>query len=128
MVIAQWNHFGFSNPYANFGDADGTLVYDADDVSASSVEVTLPLTGLNRFAADFTKHMLSADFFDIAEFPVATFKRTKVESVGASTLKVTGDLTNKDITNKVVPDVNMNKAGVHTHAKEKGAAGEKKVK
>ena len=74
MVIAQWNHFGFSNPYANFGDVDGTLVYDADDVSASSVEVTLPLTGLDSFSDDFDKHLWSADFFDIARFPAATFK------------------------------------------------------
>src|SRR3546814_4322466 len=74
MVIAQWNHFGFSNPYANFGDADGTLVYDADDVSASSVEVTLPLTGLDSFAAAFDKHLLSAAFFDIAKIQVAPFQ------------------------------------------------------
>src|SRR5690606_7978510 len=69
MVIAQWNHFGFSNPYANFGDIDGTLVYDADDVAASSVDVTLPLTGMDSFSDDFDKHLLSADFFDIAKFP-----------------------------------------------------------
>ena len=29
MVLASWNHFGFSNPTANFGQVDGTLVYDA---------------------------------------------------------------------------------------------------
>src|SRR3546814_1197440 len=100
MVIAQWNHFGFSNPYANFGDVDGTLVYDADDVSASSVEVTLPLTGMDSFSDDFDKHLLSADFFDIAKFPAATFKSTKVEAAGEGKLKVTGDLTIKDITKR----------------------------
>ncbi|MGH6978821.1 MAG: YceI family protein, partial [Brevundimonas sp.] len=56
-VIAQWNHFGFSNPSLNFGQADGTLVYDADDVSASSVQVTLPLSGLNSFVPDFDEHL-----------------------------------------------------------------------
>src|SRR3546814_7926098 len=56
MVVAQWNHFGFSNPYANFGDVDGTLVYDADDVSASSVEVTLPLTGMDSFSDRSEEH------------------------------------------------------------------------
>src|SRR3546814_2811931 len=61
MVVAQWNHFGFSNPYANFGDADGTLVYDADDVSASSVEVTLPLTGMDSFSDDFDEHLRSEE-------------------------------------------------------------------
>src|SRR3546814_18311070 len=110
MVIAQWNHFGFSNPYANFGDADGTLVYDADDVSASSVEVTLPLTGLNSFAADFDKHLLSADFFAIAEFQVATFKSTKVEAVGEGTRQVPRDPTIKATTKPVDLDVHRKKA------------------
>src|SRR3546814_20615521 len=119
MVVAQWNHFGFSNPYANFGDADGTLVYDADDVSASSVEVTLPLTGLNSFAADFDKHLLSADFFDIAEFPVPTFKSTKVEAVGEGTQKVTGDLTIKRLTNPVVLDGPPKKPGVTQRPKKR---------
>ncbi len=112
-VIAQWNHFGFSNPYANFGQVDGTLVYDADDVSASSVQVTLPLTGLDSFVADFDEHLKSADFFDAASFPAATFKSTAVEAAGEGKLKVTGDLTIKDITQPVVLDVTLNKAGVH---------------
>ena len=81
-VIAQWNHFGFSNPTAHFGDADGTLVYDADDVAASSVEVTLPLSGLNSYTAKFDQHLRSSDFFDAAAFPLATFESTRVEAVG----------------------------------------------
>ena len=117
MVVAQWNHFGFSNPYANFGDADGTLVYDADDVSASSVAVTLPLTGLDSFSDDFDKHLWSADFFDIARFPAATFKSTSVEVIGEGELKVTGDLTIKDITRPVVLDVTLNKAAEHPMTK-----------
>jgi len=116
-VIAQWSHFGFSNPYANFGDVDGTLVYDADDVSASSVEVTLPLTGMDSFSDDFDKHLLSADFFDIAKFPAATFKSTKVEAAGEGKLKVTGNLTIKDITKPVVLDVTLNKAADHPMTK-----------
>ena len=112
-VIAQWNHFGFSNPTAHFGNVDGTLVYDADNVAASSVEVTLPLSGLDSYTAKFDEHLRSADFFEVAAFPVATFKSTKVESVGEGKLKVTGDLTIKDITKPVVLDVTLNKVGVN---------------
>src|SRR5690606_31255193 len=117
MVVAQWNHFGFSNPYANFGDADGTLVYDADDVSASSVAVTLPLTGLDSFSDDFDKHLWSADFFDIARFPAATFKSTSVEVIGEGELKVTGDLTIPNTPRPVVLDVTLNKAAEHPMTK-----------
>ncbi|WP_225765957.1 YceI family protein [Stenotrophomonas sp. Marseille-Q4652] len=113
IVLAQWNHMGFSNPSANFGQVEGTLVYNADDVSQSSVEVTLPLAGLNSFTAKFDEHLRSADFFDAAKFPSATFKSTKVESAGTNKLTVTGDLTIKDIIKPVVLDVTINAAGEH---------------
>ncbi len=113
IVLAQWNHMGFSNPSANFGQVEGTLVYNADDVSQSSVEVTLPLAGLNSFTAKFDEHLRSADFFDAAKFPSATFKSTEVESAGTNKLTVTGDLTIKDIIKPVVLDVTINAAGEH---------------
>lgn len=112
-VIAQWNHFGYSNPTAHFGQAEGTLVYDAENVAASSVQVTLPLTGLSSYTAKFDEHLKSADFFDAAKYPAATFKSTKVEAAGEGKLKVTGDLTIKDVTKPVVLDVNLNKASEH---------------
>lgn len=116
-VLAQWSHFGFSNPSAHFGNADGTIVYDAENVSASSVQVSLPLSGLNSFVADFDAHLRSGDFFDAEKFPAATFKSTKVESAGKGKLKVTGNLTIKDVTKPVVLDVTLNKSGEQPMAK-----------
>jgi polyisoprenoid-binding protein YceI len=110
-VIAQWSHFGFSNPSMHFGQADGVLVYDADNVAASSVQVTLPLSGMNSFTAKFDEHLRSADFFDAAKFPSASFQSTKVEAAGEGKLKVTGELTIKGITKPVVLDVTLNKVG-----------------
>ncbi|MET0550894.1 MAG: YceI family protein [Xanthomonas sp.] len=112
-VLVQWSHFGFSNPTAHFGDVDGTLVYNAQDVSKSSVNVTLPLSGLNSFTAKFDEHLKSADFFDAAKFPTATFKSTKVTSAGANKLTVAGDLTIKGTTKPVVLAVTLNGAGPH---------------
>ena len=116
-VLASWNHFGFSNPSINFGEADGTIVYDADKVSASTVQVTLPLSGLSANAANFYDHLTSGDWFDAAQFPASTFKSTKVEAAGEGKLKVTGDLTVKGVTRPVVLDVNLNKAGEHPMGK-----------
>lgn len=116
-VLASWSHFGFSNPSLNFGQADGTIVYDADKVSASSVQVTLPLTGLSALADQFYEHLTSGDWFDAAKYPSATFKSTKVEAAGEGKLKVTGDLTVKGVTKPVVLDVKLNKAGVQPLAK-----------
>lgn len=110
-VIAQWNHFGFSNPSANFGEAKGVLVYDAANPTASSVKVTLPLSGLNTFTAKVDDHLRTADFFDATQFPEATFNSTRVDAAGEGKLKVSGDLTIKGITHPVVLDVTLNKVG-----------------
>lgn len=120
-VIAQWSHFGFSNPVAHFGEVEGQIVYNAENVSASSVEVTLPLSGLNSHVSAFDDHLRSADFFEAAKFPNATFKSTSVESAGTNQLKVTGDLTIKDITRPVVLDVTINKFGEQPMAKRAAA-------
>ncbi|HYG07700.1 MAG TPA: YceI family protein [Stenotrophomonas sp.] len=116
-VLVQWNHLGFSNPTAHFGNVDGTLVFDAADPTKSSVQVTLPLSGLNSFTAKFDEHLKSADFFDAAKFPTATFKSTKVEAAGTNKFTVTGDLTIKDQTKPVTLDVTLNGAGDHPMAK-----------
>lgn len=120
-VVAQWSHFGFSNPIAHFGQVEGQIVYDADNVGASSVQVTLPLAGLDSHVAKFDEHLRSADFFDAAKFPNATFKSTQVEAAGTNKLKVTGDLTIKDITKPVVLDVTINNFGLQPMAKRAAA-------
>lgn len=112
-VLASWNHFGLSHPSINFGEAEGTITYDVDDVSKSSVQVTLPIKGISALAANFHDHLSSAGWFDAATFPSATFRSTKVEAAGKDRLKVTGDLTIKGITKSVVLDVVLNGRSEH---------------
>ena len=115
-VVASWSHLGFSNPAAHFGDVDGTLVYDADNVGASSVTVTLPLSGLDGHVDAFNEHLRSADLFDAAKYPEITFTSTGVEAAGEGKLKITGDLTIKGITKSVVLDATLNGRGEHPMA------------
>lgn len=120
-VVAQWSHFGYSNPIAHFGDVNGTIVYDADNVAASSVEVTLPLSGLSAHVPAFNDHLRSADLFDAAKFPEATFKSTRVEAVGEGKLRIAGDLTLKGVTKQVVLDTTINKVAPHPMTKQPSA-------
>jgi len=116
-VTASWNHMGFSNPIAHFGQVDGAIVYDPQNVGASSVNVTIPLAGLNSHVAKFDEHLRSGDFFDAAKHPDITFTSTKVEAAGDAKLRVLGNLTVKDVTRPVVLDVTLNKMGEHPMAK-----------
>lgn len=114
QVVAQWNHFGFSNPTIHFGQIDGTVTYDPDNVEASSVQVTIPLAGMDSGVEAFNEHLRTADFFDIAQHPEVTFRSTSVKALGADRMRVTGDLTMHGITRPVDLAVTVN--GVGTHA------------
>jgi len=116
-VIVQWSHFGFSNPTLHFGQIEGKIVFDADNVAASTVEATIPLSGLEAYVPDFNAHLRGADFFAADQFPGASFKSTAVEGAGNNQLKVTGDLTVKGITHPVVLDVTINGFGEHPMSK-----------
>ncbi|MFD1694609.1 YceI family protein [Roseibium aestuarii] len=117
----SYNHLGFSTTEGRFGDWEGTLLIDADAPEASSIEFTIDVASLDTFFADRDKHFLSADFFDVEKFPKATFKSTSVEKTGDNTLKVTGDLTIKDITKPAVLDVTVTTFGEHPMAKKQAA-------
>ena len=114
QVQFTWSHFGFSNPTGVFGKLDGTLEFDQADPTKSTVNVTIPLNSVNSNVAKLNEHLESADFFDAAKYPNATFKSTKVEK-GATPdqLKVTGDLTLHGVTKPVTLDVTVNKVGDH---------------
>jgi polyisoprenoid-binding protein YceI len=117
MVLFSWNHFGYSNPVADFGLGDGTLVFDEQHPAQSSVEVTLPLANLDTHVPALDQHLKEADFFDADKYPTVTFKSTKVQPLGGNKFKVTGDLTVHGVTRPVVLDATLNKVGPHPMTK-----------
>jgi polyisoprenoid-binding protein YceI len=117
MVLFSWNHFGYSNPTADLGLGEGTVVFDEQHPAQSSVEVTLPLARLDTHVAALDEHLKKADFFDASKYPVVTFKSSKVEPLGDNKFKVTGDLTVHGVTRPVVLDATLNRIGPHPMSK-----------
>jgi polyisoprenoid-binding protein YceI len=113
MVLFSWNHFGYSNPTANLGMSEGTLVFDEQHPAQASVQITLPLANLDTHVPALDKHLKEADFFDADKYPTVTFKSTKVQPLGDHKFKVTGDLTVHGVTKSVVLDATLNKVGPH---------------
>jgi polyisoprenoid-binding protein YceI len=111
QVTFTWNHFGFSNPSARLEDIKGSVVVDQADWAKSSVEVTMPFSGLHTGVPKLDEHMKTPDFFDAAKFPDVTFKSTKVTKTGAETLDITGDLTVHGVTKPVTLHARINKIG-----------------
>ena len=112
--VVSWSHLGFSNPTAQFSGVEGTLQFDPADPASSSVNVTIPIarfgTGVSDLDDDFHAHT----FFDLAKFPNATFRSTKVERGSTpGSLRVSGDLTLRGVTKPVTLDAVLNKIGIN---------------
>lgn len=110
-IVWHVNHFGFSTPSGKFMNVDGEVTLDEANPSASSVKVTIQMADVNSGVAKLDEHLKAPDFFDVAQYPTATFASTNVEVTGKDTAKVTGDLTLHGVTKPVVLDVKLNKIG-----------------
>lgn len=118
QTLFTWNHFGFSNPTANFNQVNGTLVFDAADPAKSSVDVTIPVASIDTHVPALDEHLKQADFFDAVKYPTITFKSTHVEPGNKpDTFKVTGNLTVHGVTKPVILLATLNKRGEHAMRK-----------
>src|SRR5438034_11331508 len=98
-------HLGLSTVRGAFSKLSGTMVLDNQDITKSSIEVSIDVNTVDTREPDRDKDLRSERFFDVAHFPTITFKSKKVEQIAPGKLRVTGDLTIRGTTKEVVLDV-----------------------
>jgi polyisoprenoid-binding protein YceI len=103
FVLFSVQHLGIANTYGRFNDITGTVVFDKDNPSKSSVELSVPIESLDTHNSIRDRSLKSPDFFNAKQFPTMTFKSTQVEGSG-ETLKVSGDLTIRGVTKPLTVD------------------------
>ncbi|MFP5449564.1 MAG: YceI family protein [Alphaproteobacteria bacterium] len=112
QVVWSVDHMGFSTLYGMVGEMTGTLTLDPANLSAASLSIDIPLSGLTVTSEGFGQHLASADFFEVEKFPTAKFVSTSVVANG-NEAKITGDLTLHGVTKLVVLDAKLMGAGVN---------------
>ena len=110
QVVWTVNHFGINAYTGIFGDVTGTLSLDPAKPAASKLSVTIPLDKVTTTSAGLTKHLMNADFFEVAKYPAATFVSTRIEPNGTRA-RITGDLTLHGVTKPVTLDAQFVGAG-----------------
>jgi polyisoprenoid-binding protein YceI len=98
-------HLMISTVRGQFKGITGTVTWDDQDVSKSSVDVTIDANTVDTTEPNRDKDLKSDKFFDVAKYPTITFKSKKVEPVSAGKVKITGDLTIHGVTKEAVLDV-----------------------
>lgn len=97
-------HMMITNVRGGFTGLQGTVVHDSENPTDSSLDVTIDANTLNTGDPTRDGHVKSADFLDVATYPVITFKSKSVTRSGDE-LKVTGDLAIHGVTKEVVLNV-----------------------
>lgn len=113
QVQFTYNHLGFSNITGRFDKVEGEFLFDADDPTRSRIAVTIPIDSISTGVDKLDQHLQAADFFDVAQFPTASFQSSRVESVGEGRLRMEGELSIHGVTRPVSFEVTVNKVGEH---------------
>lgn len=78
-------------------------IHYTGDVNASHVTITMQTDSLTTDTPDLTKHLKTADFFDVAKYPEAKFESTAIKAGGdkGASHTITGNLTLHGVTKSV---------------------------
>lgn len=118
LVAFEVDHFGFSSSLGWVGGISGSISYDAEDLSNSSVKVSL-LTGsivTNNDQRD--AWIKSAKVLNAAAQPVMSFRSSSIGVSSGTISKITGDLSMNGVSLPVELAVTFNGAAPHPISKK----------
>jgi polyisoprenoid-binding protein YceI len=99
------NHAGWSSAHGIFKSVSGTITFDKDDVTKSTVSAQIDATSLDTNLDQRNSDLSSPDFLNTAEFPAITFDSTAITKTGDKTGTITGNFTMIGTTVPVTLDV-----------------------
>lgn len=99
-------HMMVSNVRGQLGRLTGSVEYNPADLASSKVNASVDVKAINTNEPKRDDHLRSADFFDVAQFPAATFESTKWWKDGDK-VKVAGNLTMHGVSKPVTLDVEV---------------------
>lgn len=113
QVEFTYNHFGYSNITGRFDQVKGEFDLNTENLAKSKITVEIPISSISTGVVKLDAHLQSADFFDVAKYPTATFKSTMVHVASENELHVMGDLTIHGVTKPTTLAVKINKIAMH---------------
>ena len=100
FVNYENGHYGTTTNRGRFSTKDGTLFFDRNG-RAGKVEVIIDISSVNTGVDFLNRQIQGRDFFNVADFPTATFTSDKFLFEGDKVSEVQGQLTLKGQTHPV---------------------------
>jgi polyisoprenoid-binding protein YceI len=112
------DHFGGLSVWrGKFDKSSGTIVVDKDKGSGT-VEITIDAASIDFGHPKLNDHAKSAELFDVAKFPTATYKGTLAKFKDGVPTEVEGELTLHGVTKPVKLTINQFKCMVNPMIKK----------
>lgn len=113
MILFRAKHKGISYNYGRFNEFSGKLSIDETDISKSAIEFEVKTASVDTANEKRDQHLRSPDFFSAKQFPVITFKSTKVSMKEGkeNMLEVTGDIELLGVKKSITVDVEITGKG-----------------
>lgn len=84
-----------------FNEFTGNIAFNPNEPGQSRFDFSIKVDSINTNVKKRDEHLLTADFFDAAKYPLITFKSTDVTHSDGDEYLVKGKLTIKDVTKNV---------------------------
>jgi polyisoprenoid-binding protein YceI len=107
------SHLGFSHSVGLFRIGEGSISFDANDWTQSSVDLAIPVSSLDLGDSTWNAHVLSPQWLDVDAYPIMRFVSKQLESYGPGVGTLSGLLTLKGVTQPIMLDLRLNQLGEH---------------
>jgi polyisoprenoid-binding protein YceI len=122
-VVFSVSHTGLSFTYGFFRKTAGAYILDKTNPANCRFQFSIDTDSLDTNHADRDKHLRSAEFFNVQEFPAITFESTKCSLMssqeGGVLYQVTGNLTIHGVTRQVTIPLRMLGEGRGPHGDQR---------
>jgi polyisoprenoid-binding protein YceI len=112
------DHFGGVSLWrGKFNQTSGSITLDAAE-KTGSIDITIDTASADVGQDDLNKHLKSADFFDVAKYPTATYKGKFTKFADGKPTEVAGELTMRGVTKPVTLTIRSFKCMPHPMKKK----------
>ena len=92
FVNYEMGHYGTTTNRGRFSTKDGSVKIDPSGTSGK-IDITMDISSINTGVDLLNRHLLSKDFFNVAEFSTARFVSDVMTLDGEKVMEVNGTLT-----------------------------------
>lgn len=105
MALFRVRHFGAGAFWGRFNTVSGTIKHDPSTQTGLQVDVVIDIASIDTGSSQLDEHVKTPDFFNVEEFPTATFKSTSAKLIGDKMYEVRGEFTMHGVSKNITANV-----------------------